>query len=76
MLSLTNIRVHLGMAAMLPMLRTLQSLVVQLQTDGSYIRDLVAEVDQAIEALRSQYVHKKRGWSFDCFIEWHKLLAM
>jgi hypothetical protein len=52
--------------------KTPQSLMAAAD-DGSYISDLLAEADQAIETLRNQYVHKKRGWSFEWFIEWDKL---
>jgi hypothetical protein len=44
---LANLRIHVPMAAMLPMLDTLDSRVL-LQTDGAYIGNLMSEVELQI----------------------------
>jgi hypothetical protein len=74
-LRLTNVRIQLAMVAMLPMLDTLDGLVVQLQTDGAYIGDLVSEVESAISELHTQYLGRRRtAWSGSLFERWHALL--
>jgi hypothetical protein len=51
LMSLSNVRLLLGMAAMLPGLQFRHKLVVSVQTEGGYMRDFVREIDDAITKL-------------------------
>lgn len=49
--------------------------IVQLQTDGAYIGDLVSEVERTISDLRTQYTGRRRtAWSGKSLERWHGLL--
>lgn len=70
---LREVDFQLGAAAMLPMLKTLNTLILGLQTEGAYIRHMLGAVVRCIDKLEEQYCGED-AWARATFKSYSNLM--
>jgi hypothetical protein len=68
--ALTDLTTFLTMLATLPFMRTLKTLILQLQSNTLYVGDFARAIESAGSHLRERYTNSDTAWSGSAFAEW------